>query len=124
MPKQELLKKGHPAKQVFQALRIAVNDELGALDATLTEVLDVLKVGGRAAFITFHSLEDRLVKNAYKNACVIEGSRHNIFELPNKENEPKFKLVNNKIIVASDEEISSNPRSKSAKLRIIERVLK
>ena len=121
-PQKELMKKGHPAKQIFQALRIEVNDELGALESVLKDVLDVLNVGGRAAFISFHSLEDRLVKNAFNSVSKIEGSRHNVFALPNESDLPPFKLVNSKPILPSEIEMENNPRSKSAKLRIIERI--
>ena len=115
------MKKGHPAKQIFQALRIEVNDELGALEVAVKDALDMLKVGGRLVIITFHSLEDRIVKNACNEVAKVEGTRHFVFSLPSKEDEPKFKLVNNKVIIASESELESNPRSKSAKLRAIER---
>lgn len=121
-PQKELLKKGHPAKQIFQAIRIEVNDELGALKIALDDALKSLKVGGRACFITFHSLEDRLVKNAFNNVSKVEGTRHNVFALPSEKDLPDYRLVNNKVIIPSEEEMENNPRSKSAKLRIIERV--
>ena len=121
-PQKELMKKGHPAKQIFQAIRIEVNDELGALKVALHDALTSLKVGGRACFITFHSLEDRMVKNAFNEVSKVEGTRHNVFALPTEKDLPDFKLVNNKVIIATDSELENNPRSKSAKLRIIERV--
>ncbi len=121
-PQKELMKKGHPAKQIFQAIRIEVNDELGALKVVLEDALKSLKVGGRACFITFHSLEDRMVKNAFNNVSKVEGTRHNVFSLPSEKDLPDYRLVNNKVIIPSLEEMESNPRSKSAKLRIIERV--
>ena len=121
-PQKELMKKGHPAKQIFQAIRIEVNDELGALKVALKDALSSLKVGGRACFITFHSLEDRLVKNAFNEVSKVEGTRHNVFSLPTEDDLPDFRLINNKVIVADESELESNPRSKSAKLRIIERV--
>lgn len=121
-PQKELNKKGHPAKQIFQAIRIEVNDELGALKDTLKDALEILENGGRACFITFHSLEDRLVKNAFNEVSKVEGSRKNIFALPTKEDEPNYRLVNNKVIIANEKEQEINPRSKSAKIRIIERV--
>ena len=121
-PQKELMKKGHPAKQIFQAIRIEVNDELGALKVALHDALSSLKIGGRACFITFHSLEDRLVKNAFNEVSKVEGSRHNVFALPSEKDLPDFKLINNKVIIANDLELENNPRSKSAKLRIIERV--
>lgn len=121
-PQKELAKKGHPAKQIFQAIRIEVNDELGALKVAVEDALTSLKVGGRACFITFHSLEDRIVKNAFAKVSKVEGTRHNVFALPTEKDLPDFKLVNNKVITATESELELNPRSKSAKLRIIERI--
>ncbi|MBR4378227.1 MAG: 16S rRNA (cytosine(1402)-N(4))-methyltransferase RsmH [Bacilli bacterium] len=121
-PQKELMKKGHPAKQIFQAIRIEVNDELGALKVALKDALASLKIGGRACFITFHSLEDRLVKNAFNEVSKVEGTRHNVFALPTEKDLPDFKLINNRVIIANENELEINPRSKSAKLRIIERV--
>ena len=121
-PQKELAKKGHPAKQIFQAIRIEVNDELGALEVAVQDALSSLKVGGRACFITFHSLEDRIVKNAFAKVSKVEGTRHNVFALPSEKDLPDFKLVNNKVIIATESEQEVNPRSKSAKLRIIERI--
>ena len=121
-PQKELMKKGHPAKQIFQAIRIEVNDELGALKIVLKDALESLNIGGRACFITFHSLEDRMVKNAFNEVSKVEGTRHNVFALPTEKDLPDFKLVNNRVIIADEKELENNPRSKSAKLRIIERV--
>ena len=121
-PQKELMKKGHPAKQIFQEIRIEVNDELGALKSVLKDALSSLTIGGRACFITFHSLEDRLVKNAFNEVSKVEGTRHNVFALPSEKDLPDFRLVNNKVIIADEMELENNPRSKSAKLRIIERV--
>ena len=121
-PQKELAKKGHPAKQIFQALRIEVNDELGALKDALKDALEVLNIGGRIVVITFHSLEDRITKVMFQNVSKVEGTRKNVFALPTKEDEPDFKLVNNKVILPSEIEQETNPRSKSAKLRAIERV--
>lgn len=121
-PQKELAKKGHPAKQIFQAIRIEVNDELGALKVAVEDALTSLKVGGRACFITFHSLEDRIVKNAFAKVSKVEGTRHNVFALPTEKDLPDFRLVNNKVITATESELEINPRSKSAKLRIIERI--
>lgn len=120
-PMKELMKKGHPAKQIFQALRIEVNDELGALKAMVVDALDMLDVNGRLVIISFHSLEDRIVKNAFQKVSKIEGSRHDVFALPSKDDEPKYTLVNNKVIIPSEQEMIDNPRSKSAKMRVIER---
>lgn len=121
-PAKELAKKGHPAKQIFQAIRIEVNDELGALKSVLGDALKSLNVGGRACFITFHSLEDRLVKNAFLEVSKVEGTRHNVFALPSENDLANYKLVNNKVITASENELENNPRSASAKLRIIEKI--
>ena len=121
-PMKELAKKGHPAKQIFQALRIEVNDELGALEITVKDALKLLNVGGRLVIISFQSLEDRLVKDAFRDVTVVEGTRRNVFTLPKEEDLPKFRLVNRKIITPSSKELARNPRSHSAKLRAVERV--
>ena len=117
-PMKELKKVGHPAKQVFQALRIAVNDELNVLEKALTAALKHLKPGGRLAVITFHSGEDRIVKNYFKEAAISEGNR---IDGPMQEKEKEFDLINRKPIVASESELEMNHRSASAKLRIIAR---
>ena len=114
--------KGNPNKyfaQVFQALRIEVNDEMGALKELLEQLPQVLKTGGRAAIITFHSIEDRLVKVFFKNNT-FEEAEENPFET--KEKVRTLKVVNKKPIEASPEELKRNPRSRSAKLRAAERV--
>ena len=114
--------KGNPAKyfaQVFQALRIEVNDEFGALRELLEQVPATLKTGGRAAFITFHSLEDRLVKIFFRDGT-FEEEQYNPFESTKRTN--PMKLINKKPIVASEEEQKRNSRSRSAKLRIAEKV--
>jgi len=121
-PMKELAKKGHPAKQIFQALRIEVNDELGALETTIKDALKLLNVGGRLVVISFQSLEDRLIKEAFRKATIIEGTRRNVFALPSEEELPKFRLINRKIITPSAKELAYNPRSHSAKLRAIERI--
>ena len=118
-PMKELAKAGHPAKQSFQALRIAVNDELNVLEIALRKALQALRPhGGRLAVITFHSLEDRIVKNIFKDAAVSEGNRYNI---PLQVEEKEYQLITRKPIVASEQELEINHRSASAKLRIIER---
>ena len=117
-PMKELKKVGHPAKQVFQALRIAVNDELNVLEKTLHIALAHLKPGGRLAVITFHSGEDRIVKNIFKEAAVDVGDR---IDGPNIQKEKEFDLINRKPIAASEKELEENHRSASAKLRIIAR---
>ena len=117
-PWKELEKAGHPAKQVFQAIRIEVNDELNVEIETLTKALNRLKSGGRLAVITFHSLEDRIAKNIFKEATTVIGNR---LDGPNDREEKDYYLVSKKPIVASNEELASNRRSQSAKLRIIAR---
>ena len=114
--------KGNPNKylaQVFQALRIVVNDEMGALKEMLEQIPQVLNQGGRAAIITFHSIEDRIVKNFFK-----QGSFEEVPENPfiQQEKEVLLKVISKKPITASDEELKRNPRSRSAKLRIAERI--
>lgn len=104
--------------QAFQALRIEVNEEMETLKEMLEQSLDVLKQGGRISVITYHSLEDRLVKNFFK-AGNFEGRLDKDFY--GNINSP-FKLVNNKVIVPSDEEQARNPRSRSAKLRVAEKI--
>jgi len=117
-PMKELKKVGHPAKQVFQALRIAVNDELNVLEKTLKVALKHLKPGGRLAVITFHSGEDRIVKNIFKDAAVEVGNR---LDGPMATIEKDYILINHKPITASESELENNHRSASAKLRIIAR---
>lgn len=121
-PQKELSKPGHPAKQVFQALRIEVNDELNALKEALEASLKAIKVGGRIVVITFQSLEDRIVKQTFKAVSVVEGDRRNDFINPKDIRTPDFKEINRKVIIASEEELERNRRSKSAKLRILEKV--
>ncbi|MCR4911906.1 MAG: 16S rRNA (cytosine(1402)-N(4))-methyltransferase RsmH [Bacilli bacterium] len=117
-PQKELKKVGHPAKQVFQALRIAVNDELNVLYKTLLKVVYLLKSGGRLAVISFHSGEDKIVKQIFKSLTVTEGNR---YDLPLQNEEKDFIEVNRKVIVPSQEELEVNHRAASSKLRIIER---
>lgn len=112
--------KGNPNKyfaQVFQALRIEVNDELGALKEMLRQIPSLLTPGGRAAIITFHSLEDRLVKNFFRGSS--DEPDQNPFI--NTETINELKLINKKPIVPSEKEMKENPRSRSAKLRIAEK---
>jgi len=113
--------KGNPNKylaQVFQALRIEVNDELGALKEMLQQVPGLLRSGGRAAIITFHSLEDRLVKNFFKRGAFDEPEENPFI---NSETVNEMKVITKKPITASKEEIKNNPRASSAKLRIAEK---
>lgn len=104
--------------QLFQALRIEVNNEIDVLKSMLSQSLKVLKPGGRIAVLTYHSLEDRIVKNYFKTGNIsgkVEKDFFGRIDTP-------FRLVNNKVIVPSDEEIERNPRSRSAKLRIAEKL--
>ena len=121
-PLKELNKAGHPAKQIFQAIRIEVNNELNVLKKALDDVINSLNINGRVCVITFHSLEDRIVKNLFKKYSVVEGNRINDFRKAKDIKEANFIEVNKKVIVPSEEEIINNPRSKSAKLRILKRV--
>lgn len=114
-------KGGHPAKRVFQAIRIAVNDELGAAEDSLVDAIDVLKVGGRISVITFHSLEDRLTKSIFKEASSLPDLPPGLPVIPD-EYKPTLKLVTRKPIVPTDEELEQNNRSRSAKLRIAEKI--
>jgi 16S rRNA (cytosine1402-N4)-methyltransferase len=114
--------KGNPNKyfaQVFQALRIEVNDELGALKELLEQLPSVLMTGGRAVIITFHSLEDRLVKNFFRKGS-FEVDDVNPFVNP--VNQVLLKPVNKKPIMASEAELKTNTRARSAKMRIAEKI--
>ena len=119
-PSKELNKKGHPAKQIFQALRIEVNKEYEVLEKAITDVLDLLNKDARLCVITFQSGEDKIVKKIFKEKTSIEGNRRNDYIMIN--NKLDYELVNKKVIVPSIEEIEKNHRSKSAKLRIIKRL--
>jgi 16S rRNA (cytosine1402-N4)-methyltransferase len=111
----------HPATRVFQALRIAVNDELGVIERTLPEAIDLLQPGGRLAVISFHSLEDRIVKQTFKlesTDCICPPN----VPVCTCGHKARVKLVTRKPITATDAEIAQNPRSRSAKLRVVERI--
>jgi len=111
----------HPARCVFQAIRIEVNNELEVLKKGLVDALDLLDVGGRICVITFHSLEDRIVKDIFRKYTSVSSDLKDLPYVP-KEMLPKFRLVNKNVIIPTEEEINKNKRSRSAKLRIIERV--
>ena len=121
-PAKELKKKGHPAKQIFQAIRIELNDELGAADESIQQAMDLLAIGGRISVITFHSLEDRLTKQLFKEASTVEVPKGLPF-IPD-ELKPKMELVNRKPILPSQEELEENNRSHSAKLRVAQKIHK
>ena len=121
MPPQALREKQHPAKRSFQAIRIAVNDELTAVERMLASAIDRLNPGGRLAVITFHSLEDRLVKSAMQEAakgCICPKE----FPVCVCGRTPKVKILTRHPIVADEAELAENPRARSAKLRVAERI--
>ena len=112
----------HPAKRTFQAIRIEVNNELGILEQSIRDMVDVLNPGGRLCIITFHSLEDRIVKQTFKNlenpcTCPPE------FPVCVCGKKPKIKIITRKPIEPSEEELEGNPRARSAKLRICEKII-
>ncbi|UOQ85482.1 16S rRNA (cytosine(1402)-N(4))-methyltransferase RsmH [Gracilibacillus salinarum] len=114
-------KGGHPAKRIFQAIRIAVNDELQVFEDALNQAGNLLSIGGRISVITFHSLEDRICKQTFKKWSSSKEVPKNIPIIP-EEFQPAFKLVNRKPLLPSQEELDENRRSRSAKLRIVEKV--
>jgi len=111
----------HPARKTFQAIRIEVNHELDILESSIRDALNILKVGGRLSIITFHSLEDRIVKNIFKEVTEIDPIVKGLPNIP-EEYLPNYKLITNKAIIPTDEEIENNNRSRSSKLRVIERI--
>lgn len=114
-------KGGHPAKRIFQAIRIAVNDELKAFEDSLKQAIGLLNPGGRISVITFHSLEDRICKHVFKDASDGPDLPPGLPVIP-EEYKPVLKLVNRKPIIPSEDELESNNRSRSAKLRIAEKL--
>lgn len=115
-PSKVLKQKGHPAKQVFQAIRIEVNQELEVLKSVLEQAVNRLNSNGRLVILTFHSLEDRIVKQYFSKLSVVDvPSKIPLQTLPLAD----YELVNRKVITSSEEELSQNPRSQSAKLRAI-----
>ena len=118
LPAKVLRQKGHPAKQTFQALRIAVNDELRVFEVSINDALDMLNPEGRAVVITFHSLEDRICKTVFKERTTLdipEGIPIIVTE------EAPFKLITRKPVVPTEEELEYNNRAHSAKMRVIEK---
>ena len=113
--------KNHPERKIFQALRIAVNNELDVLESVLPDAIDLLKSGGRLSVITFHSLEDRIVKNTFKKYSEVNEIFKGLPDIPD-EYKPKIKIINKKPILPSEDELKINSRSHSAKLRIVERI--
>src|SRR5690606_10304568 len=106
---------------IFQAIRIAVNDELEAFNDAIHQAAKMLRIEGRIAVITFHSLEDRLCKQAFKKWSTPKETPRNLPIVP-KEYEAPFKLITRKPIIAGDEELDENRRSRSAKLRVVEKI--
>ena len=113
--------KHHPERKIFQALRIEVNDELKVLERVLPEAIKLLKKGGRLSVITFHSLEDRIVKNIFKKYSEVDELLKGEKDIP-EEYKPLIKIINKKPILPSAKELAENSRSASAKLRIVERI--
>ena len=121
MPAAALREKQHPAKRSFQAIRIAVNDELGSVEKVMADAIPLLNPGGRLAVITFHSLEDRIVKNAMAEAakgCTCPPN----FPVCVCGKKPRVKILSRKPIVSGPEELAENPRARSAKLRVCEKL--
>jgi len=113
--------KTHPATRIFQALRIAVNDELGVLREFLKNAAELLNPGGRVLVITFHSLEDRIVKQFFKNASLAEIDRKE-WPAPRPNPDYQYKLLTRRPVVASGDELKRNKRARSAKLRVAEKI--
>ena len=111
----------HPERQIFQAIRIEVNNELEVLNDVLPDAINLLNKGGRLCVLTFHSLEDRIVKKTFKKYSEVNEVVKGLPVIPD-EYKPLIKIINNKPITANEEEIKENSRSKSAKLRVIERI--
>lgn len=114
-------KGGHPAKRIFQAVRIAVNDELGVFERSLQQAIDILKPEGRISVITFHSLEDRICKATFKKASETPNLPPGLPIIPD-EYKPVLKLITRKPILPSEEELENNNRARSAKLRVAEKL--
>ena len=123
LPSKVLSKKGHPCKKSFQAIRIEVNKELDSLERVLDSIEDILNINGVVSIITFHSLEDRIVKEYFKELSTVKQIDKKIPLLPNEIKQANYKLINKNIIIATDHELEENSRSQSAKLRGIRRIL-
>ena len=109
----------HPARKVFQAIRIEVNNELGVFEKSLKDALELIEINGRICVITFHSLEDKICKEIFKQVSEIDANIRKLPIIP-EEYQPKFKII--ATIKPSKEELEENPRARSAKLRVIERI--
>lgn len=120
LPQKELKKKGHPAKRIFQAIRIEVNDELGAAESSIEQAIDLLNIGGKIGVITFHSLEDRLTKGMFKEYSTVDVPRGLPF-IP-EDMKPILDMVKRKPIIASDDELEKNNRAHSARLRVAQKM--
>ena len=118
---EKYMRDKHPARKTFQAIRIEVNHELDILESSMKDSLSMLKVGGILSVITFHSLEDRIVKNVFKSVTSIDPKVKGLPNIPD-EYLPSYELVNNKAITPSKEELDENNRSRSSKLRVIRRI--
>lgn len=121
LPMKVLSKKGHPAKQTFQAIRLEVNGELESLKKGLKDAIDLLAVNGRCSVITFHSLEDRIVKELFNEVSTVPKVDKRIPLLPDAIEEAAYRCINKKPILATEQELEVNNRSHSAKLRVLER---
>lgn len=119
MPIREM-REGHPARKTFQAIRIEVNHELEVLESGIRQAIDLLNVGGRLCVITFHSLEDRIVKNIFREYSEIDSKFVRLPEVP-LEYMPKLKVIS-KGVVPSEEELEENNRARSARLRVVEKI--
>ncbi len=122
LPMKVLNKKGHPAKQTFQAIRIEVNNEIEVLEKSIEDACKLLNINGRGVVITFHSLEDRIVKILFNKLSTVKKIDKRIPLLPNEIESADYILLNKKPIIASEKELEENNRSHSAKLRGLERI--
>ena len=119
MPMKEL-RDGHPARKTFQAIRIKVNHELDVLESALEQAIDLIHVGGRICVITFHSLEDRMVKNIFRKYSEVDSKFSKLPYVPD-EFKPKLKIVS-KGIIPSASELEDNNRARSSRLRVVEKI--